>query len=278
MHKYLVHPRDAGCVVASSHELAVSHGAQLRCDLIEDGPRDVVLLHGWSCDRRTWSLCLPHLRGLRIAVCDLAGHGESEGGAPGWTIERFARDIALLIDHLQMRQVTLVGHSMGGRVALEVAAHVPDRIAAVIAVDSITTGKLPSRLYRAAFAAYMSLLKRRFEPMIGREFGWMFRDDTDADLVRELTATILGTRRDVALDAWESSGLYPVGARLQSLRLPIWSVNSSALRVHDASLRSSRRDHEITRIEGTGHFLMLERPREVSAALQRLIERAAESH
>ena len=82
----------------------------------------LVLIHGWSHDRRFWE---PHSTTLaatyQIVAMDLAGFGRSGADRLVWTMEAFGKDVAAVVDTLGLERVVLVGFSMGAPVALEAA-------------------------------------------------------------------------------------------------------------------------------------------------------------
>jgi pimeloyl-ACP methyl ester carboxylesterase len=80
----------------------------------------VVLLHGTNADRRVWDPLLPRLTPHRSVVAvDLPAHGASP--ATSFTPPAFARDLAALLDDLGLDRPAVVGHSVGGWTALELA-------------------------------------------------------------------------------------------------------------------------------------------------------------
>lgn len=100
--------------------------------------RNVMLLHGWSCDSHDWSWQLPTLESrYRVVAVDLRGHGRSEVMPPGaYAPGDYAADIASLIaGHYPGEKFILIGHSMGGQIAARLAAARPDLVDAVVSVD-----------------------------------------------------------------------------------------------------------------------------------------------
>ena len=96
--------------------------------LVADAPT-VVFLHGAANDHSVWSLqsrWFAH-HGFNVMAPDLPGHGRSGGDAIG-SIEQLADWTLSLIDALALREVHLVGHSMGSLIALETAARQPARV------------------------------------------------------------------------------------------------------------------------------------------------------
>lgn len=96
----------------------------------------VVLLHGLGGSGRWWGRNVPSLaERFRVYVVDLAGFGESRGRVPTGLAGAEATVLATL-DRLELGRVALVGHSMGGRIAVELAADAPERVARLVLVDA----------------------------------------------------------------------------------------------------------------------------------------------
>lgn len=104
-----------------------------------EGP-PLLWLHGWQCSSSGELLpaaVQPSLRGRRSALVDFLGHGYSDKPADfAYTLEEHARTIVALIDELGIRDCGLVGHSMGGAVAVLVAAARPNVVSLVIMAES----------------------------------------------------------------------------------------------------------------------------------------------
>ena len=104
------------------------------------GEPALVFVHGWSCDRTYWSAQIDHFAATHeVVAVDLAGHGESGGGRREWTMPAFGGDVVAVIEKLGLREVVLIGHSMGGDVIVEVALALPERIAGLVWVDVYRT-------------------------------------------------------------------------------------------------------------------------------------------
>jgi pimeloyl-ACP methyl ester carboxylesterase/putative sterol carrier protein len=92
----------------------------------------VLLLHGLGGTKITW---LPLLGALgqrhRVIVPDLPGHGESDKPRTDYSPRFYARVIRRLLDALEIEQAVVIGNSMGGRIALELALRSPDRVASL---------------------------------------------------------------------------------------------------------------------------------------------------
>lgn len=105
------------------------------------GPRTgptLVLIHGWACDRTDFDALTAFLpTEYRVIAVDLAEHGESRSGRSVWTIEEFARDVVAVVHAECVDRCVVVGHSMGGAVAVEVARLLPQAVSRVVALDAL---------------------------------------------------------------------------------------------------------------------------------------------
>jgi len=97
--------------------------------------RPVILIHGWPLSAESWKAQVPLLRdaGYRVISYDRRGFGRSDKPADGYEYDTLAADLAGLIDERDLRDVTLVGFSMGGgEVARYIANHGEDRLHSVV--------------------------------------------------------------------------------------------------------------------------------------------------
>jgi 2-succinyl-6-hydroxy-2,4-cyclohexadiene-1-carboxylate synthase len=106
------------------------NGLDFHIEVEGEGP-PLLLLHGFTGSVRAWDDIRPQLaRDARVIAIDLIGHGHSASppDCARYTLEWCARDLAALLDGLQLDGVDLLGYSMGGRAALHFAVHMPERI------------------------------------------------------------------------------------------------------------------------------------------------------
>lgn len=119
------------CSPSSEAGLASVNGTQLYYEVLGDGA-PVVFLPGGNFDHRMWDDQVKTIgRESRAITYDPRGYGQSGAwGAP----YRAADDLVALLDHLGVQRATLVGVSLGARIALDVAAEYPNRVAALVLV------------------------------------------------------------------------------------------------------------------------------------------------
>jgi pimeloyl-ACP methyl ester carboxylesterase len=105
-----------------------------------EGPQ-LVLLHGYGRSFADWDASAALLTvGHRVLALDLPGHGRSPGISP-WTIPAVVRHIADTLDEHGVAEAVVVGHSLGGVVAVEYARANPGRVRAAVNLDGFWWGR-----------------------------------------------------------------------------------------------------------------------------------------
>ncbi len=117
----------------------ILEGANVRLNYFVEGEgTPVTLLHGFTQSGRSWQEVIKTMPGgWRWVVPDLRGHGETRTrpGAP-CTMDACLGDLEMLWDHLDVQRTHLVGYSMGGRLALHVAARKPERLLSLLTIGA----------------------------------------------------------------------------------------------------------------------------------------------
>ena len=119
--------------------MPIVEGADVRLNYFETGEgTPVTLLHGFTQSGRSWQETISKMpAGWRWVVPDLRGHGDTKTKpeAP-CTMDACTSDLVLLWDHLGIERTHLVGYSMGGRLALHVAVHKPERLLSLLTIGA----------------------------------------------------------------------------------------------------------------------------------------------
>lgn len=149
----------------------------------------VILLHGIGNRSESWLPIIPALAGhFRILAMDLRGHGLSGHPVAGYRHADYASDLRAVIEEYDLPNPLIVGHSLGGIVALEWAATYPD-VAAAIVVEDVPLSSGPGA--EATFATWISMNQMPFEGLLAR-----FRADMphrSEQQLRRLAEAMAGT-------------------------------------------------------------------------------------
>ncbi len=235
------------------------------------GAPALVFVHGWSCDRTYWSGQVGHFaKQHQVVTIDLAGHGESGDGRREWTMPAFGGDVVAVIEKLELREVVLIGHSMGGDVIVEAALALPDEVAGIVWVDVYSTlGKssTPEELEE-----FVQPFRQDFVPAAQSFIRRMFPPGSDPDLVERVVADMSGAPPEIAVGAMEHA-VANEGAILEALpklTAPVVAINPD-YRPNDVEALA-RHGVRAVLMPGVGHFLMMEDPETFNRLLGETIE------
>ncbi len=131
---------------------ATIHGAGLAYEDYPGVGVPLVLLHGVGSSARNWHDAAAALAaaGRSVVSIDLPGHGDSDGSGGDFSLGALASAVRDLLDHLGLDRVVLVGHSLGGGVALQFQYQYPTRIGGLVLVSSGGLGRETNMVLRLA--------------------------------------------------------------------------------------------------------------------------------
>ena len=236
----------------------------------------VVLLHGHGANLGTFGWMADGLvaGGCRVVAVDLRGFGQSSPVPHAFDLGDLVDDVALVLDEMDLHDVILVGHSMGGGLALGVAAWRPavaaSRLRGLVLLNSASRGPVDNRRNRAQLRVSEW---ERFErlgrhPRHGLALArWNFGDAPSKAQVEAARAIGLDSpvarRRGFALRLLNTD----LTAHLADVRLPVLVLGGSRDRVvapqESVRLGELLPDARVEIFEGAGHMLPIERAREV---------------
>lgn len=234
------------------------------------GEPALVFVHGWSCDANYWQAQIDSLsKQHTVVVLNLAGHGSSGANRTNWTIDAFGDDVAAVVRALPNEKVVLIGHSMGGPVVLEAARKVPERVLAIVGVDTFDNIGLPRRPL-AETELRMAGMRQDFIGFM-RDFvpNRFFAPGADPAFVRKVTDDMALAPPEVAIPSMLALEQYDFAPALAQVRVPIIAINSDLNGVTDeARIRRSAPTFRLHTMPGRGHFLMMEDAEAFNAVLE----------
>jgi pimeloyl-ACP methyl ester carboxylesterase len=238
---------------------------------MEDGARlPVVLVHGAGGTHLNWPPDIRRLPGRRVCAVDLPGHGAS-GGVGRQSLYDYADDLAEFMPQAGLRAAVIVGHSMGGGIALSLAIRRPERVLGLCLMGSGAQLSVSRRIlglaaapqcFRAAVhllteTSYASSISPRFKELAEERMS----ETRPAVLYGDLLACDVFDVRD-ELSSVRAPTLIVCGDEDQMTPPPL----AQALK---AEIPGSR----LVVLPGAGHMLMLEQPAESAAALEAFLDR-----
>ena len=230
----------------------------------------LVFVHGWSCDSNYWREQVQAFKGkYTVVTVDLAGHGGTDANRTDWSMANFGRDVATAVGTVPNRQIILVGHSMGGPVALEAARLLKDRVVGIIGVETFKAIGAPiptSAQVDAAVKPFEANFIGHTRDIVAKYF---FTPTGNQQLAQKIAYDMALSPPQVAIPAMRAVLGYDYTAPLKDISAPIVAINSDLGEpLNEMRIRKVLPKFRAVVIAGDGHFLMMEDPARFNAALE----------
>ena len=253
-------------------------GAKVHYESYGNGTDAVVFIHGWTCDLTFWRGQAPVYEKHRSLLIDLPGHGQSAKPEVAYTQERFARAVDAVMRDAGVQRAVLVGHSMGGPVALTFLRLFPAKTKGLVLVDAFIPQPPKDDAARDAQKAQIEgLLKTWREPgykdQASKMIDGMFSDKTTPAQREEIRSKMMTAPQYVMVSAFE--GMFAMAAPKpgETYDVPVASIGVKRARPgYDAQLRAIfPKLSKYEEWEGAGHFLMMESPDRFNRSLEEFL-------
>ncbi|AKF79081.1 alpha/beta hydrolase [Myxococcus fulvus 124B02] len=256
--------------------ISSTDGTSLHYRVIGDGPRTVVLVHGWMVSGAVWDGLVERLdlTGLRLVIPDARGTGQSGKAAGGYTLEGLARDVLTVVDAVGAERFTVVGHSMGGQLAQWVASEVPARVDALLLLNTVPASGLPLPPEAAGLFRTSAGDREKQKTILGLACKTLTPEQLEA-LLKDAGA-VSAASIEGAFDAWTTGGIQE---RLARITAPTLVVSTDDAFLPPAFLRQAVvapiRRARMAHIPGPGHYPHVEHPQETAAVLSAFLAGSA---
>jgi len=247
---------------------------------VERGPRDgspIVLIHCFTCAIDWWNGVMPALtRDHRVIAVDLLGHGGSEKPESGYSIPHQAELVAQALKRLGVRDAEVVGHSLGGSVAVALAQQSPRLVGRVVILDTPPTHNEASLglIAQLAFAPVVGEAFWRTKPdfAVRQGLGVAFAPDYDVpdNFVEDVDRMTFSAYDDSAAAFDDYTGEEALNRRMRATGKPLLVMMGAEEQIIDdparalAEYRALVPGAETRLIAGSGHSPNVEKPAETA--------------
>jgi len=247
-------------------------GVEIVYQALGDGEPTLVFIHGGFADRTFWSDQMAAFSDThRVIALDLAGHGASGKGRKRWDVASFAQDLRAVVEKEAVTKAVLIGNSLGGTVAMELAAILPDRVIGIVGVD--TFQNLGERIPPEVIHEYAEAFGADYPGTLRKMVGSLLHDDVTPAFHESIERRMLGNgTREMAVSLMESYASF----EWPRIPHPIRCINGDLVPTDVQKLRAFHQDFDAVILEHTGHYPMLEKPALFNEHLLRLIHAFAE--
>jgi pimeloyl-ACP methyl ester carboxylesterase len=277
---FLIHAARSGerDVKPTRKTISAEDGLKIVCDVRGKGDTCLVFLHGWCGDRGYWK----HQVGTfaadyRVVAFDQAGHGESGKERERWSVGSLAGDVEAVVKALGLKRVVLVGHSMGGSVALMAAKRLPGTVVLVVGVDTLQNAefKMPEQVRKKFLDGFAA----DFKGTMRVAFPGMLHEKTDPEVKKWLLTRAETQDPKMALDLMRDLSGLDLKVLLKDAKVPVRCINSSGgFKFHRPTaidINKKYADFNAVIIDDVGHYPMLERPDEFNRKLRDVLKEVA---
>lgn len=253
----------------------------------DPGAPPMVFAHGFGCDQNMWRFVWPAFAGdHRVVLFDYLGMGGTDAAAYDperyATLDGYAQDVLDIVEELDLRDVTFVGHSVSAMVGVLAAARAPDRFARLVLIGpSPRYIDLPDEGYVGGFTreAIEDLLRTLESNYLGWSAGMapaIMGNPDRPELGQELTNTFCQADPEIAARFARATFLADNRADLPGTRTPALVLQCSsdiiAPQAVGEYVAAQLPDCRYVLLEATGHCPNLSAPQETVAAIRAFLE------
>ncbi len=231
------------------------------------GKKTILFIHGAGGNQNHWINQFDGLKGdFNVIVAELPGHGASSPQGAN-RVERYAEDIAAVIDALAPNRPILAGHSMGGAISQTVALEYPSKISALILIGTGCRLKVLSSI--------LDGLLTNFENTVAMINRYAFSKYTDEDLIQEGTSEMAKTPPSVIHGDFLACDRFNICDRISEITHPTLILCGEDDQLtpvkYSNFLLENLPNATLKTFPQAGHMVMLEKPREINEAIREFV-------
>jgi pimeloyl-ACP methyl ester carboxylesterase len=253
-------------------------GLELVCDVRGKGNTALVFLHGWCGDRAYWKNQIDEFAAnYQVVTLDQAGHGESGKTRKRWSVIDLAGDVETVAKALRLQRIILIGHSMGGPIALLAAKRMPGKVVAVIGVDTLQNVefKMPEEVTRK----FLEDFAADFKGTLSTALPGMLPEKADPQLKDWILTKAQAQDPTMAVGLMTDLTGLDMKPILKDANVPVRCINSSGgfqfFTPTAIDINKKYADYNAILMEGVGHYPMLEKPVQFNEKLREVLKEFA---
>ena len=235
------------------------------------GETAIVFIHGWSVNCRSWDDQINYFKDdYKVILIDLPGFGNSDHKRQDWSMQNYGKDVAGLCNKLDLKNVYLVGWSLGTAVVVEAAGLLGNNAKAVILVD---------QLHETEYVYDSTGVNDWYHRQVSKykDFNaWYKSFHNDSTLATKFLSMMPPEDRlpewwkpsVVSFFKWQDDYLKK---SVSKLKIPIRAINASNMITNEGQWKSFYKDYKLTVFENSTHMLVWEYPQKFNETLLQII-------
>jgi len=248
--------------------VASADGSSITYGISGEGDITVVFVHCWTCNHEFWRPQIEYFSSkYKVVWLDLAGHGLSDSNRKEYTMPAFGNDVAAVVNKIRGKNVVLVGHSMGGPVAIEAAKILGDKVIGIVGVDTFYTPfEYPKS--EKEIGGFVKPFENDFKGTSEKLVRSMFTSKADKELITSIVKQMSVANSGMAISAMYEIfrwNVLNVPSELDKQSKKLRNINGAPTGEEKALHRS------VNLISGVGHFVAQVKPNEFNKVLNKII-------
>jgi len=234
------------------------------------GEPPILLVHGWGTDRAVLRPLFDWARkSRRVLAVDLRGFGESDAPEQSYPIPGFADDLSFVASRLGLEKPIVVGHSMGGLIALDFAARYASQISAAIVLEPVAVA---AELLAGMQPILAGVRTDQYRDVVAGLMNYLTGPYFDSDERARLVSFIRACRQHVLISAMEGILAFDSEAAAANVRCPLLYVGTNTIYANIERFRELCPQLVTGQLVGCGHYFPLEVPEQLTAMVARFIQ------
>jgi pimeloyl-ACP methyl ester carboxylesterase len=252
------------------------HNDSVKIAYTDEGMSDTTLLfvHGWAINKGYWTDQTAYFsKRYRIVAIDLPGFGASGLNRDKWGIDKFAGDIDSVIKQLDLKKVILIGHSMSGDIVLQSAIDNPDKVIGVVGIDNFKgVGEPVTPQAKKGWEDALAMIRKDFMKVTTEWFNkQLVSKTTSVDIKKRILNDVAHTDRKIAVATLEQGNDFDELAKLKQAKQKLYLISSDVTPTNTKYLDAEKLPYQVFYTKGTGHYAMIESPKEFNEYLDKVI-------
>ena len=247
-------------------------GARIHYVNYGKGSEAFVLIHGWTCNLDNWRDQFPDFaKRNRVIALDLPGHGQSDKPQVTYSMDLFARAVDAVLRDAKVKRAVLVGHSMGTPVARQFFRKYPAKTLAIVIVDGPLRPFGDKALMDRLIAGFRG---PNYQQAVSQMFAGMAGPNLSAEAKQRIQASYQNTPQHVIVSAMEGMADSSIWGE-DKINVPVLAImakNPFYPPNVEGSFRAIAPNMEFHMWDGVGHFIMMEKPKELNWAVLQFLD------
>lgn len=252
-------------------EKLTRNGVALAYEEAGSGEPSLLFVHGWCGNHTSFASQVEYFRpDHRVIAVDLRGHGASGTPQQDYTLAGFVDDLVWLCGQLGVSKPVVIGHSMGGNIALELAVRHPESVAAIVAIDSVIT---PSQAFRDAVQPVAAALRGEdYRSVAAQLIESLFLPTDDQERKAQIAVEAAAMPQHVMASAFEQHiTAYDSTDAAAACRVPVLYIGAATPLGDATRFRELCPQLMVGQTVGAGHWNHLDAAAQVNAMIAQFL-------